>query len=46
MGALSGKSLDGSQTAVDIRAIVDSIKIEHAVYTNFQFKDLITGGPS
>ncbi len=31
MAALNGESVDGSQTAVDIRAIVDSIKIEHAV---------------
>lgn len=46
MASLNGESLDGSQTAVDIRGIVDSIKIEHAVDSNFHFKDLFTGGPS
>ena len=46
MAALNGESVDGSQTAIDIRAIVDSIKIEHAVDSNFQFKDLTTGGSS
>ena len=45
MAALNGESVDGSQTAVDIRGIVDSIKIEHAV-DSFQFNDLTTGGSS
>ena len=46
MAALNGETLDGHRTADDIRAIVDSIKIEHAVNSNFQFADLFTGGPS
>ena len=46
MASLNGESIDGSQTAINIRGIVDSIKIEHAVDLNFQFKDLFTGGPS
>ncbi|KAL8683127.1 MAG: hypothetical protein Q9224_006712 [Gallowayella concinna] len=46
MAALNGETLDGSRTTTDIRAIVDSIKFEHAVNTNFSFKDLTTGGSS
>lgn len=46
MAALNGETLDGRQTTEHIRAIVDSIKIEHAVNTNFSFKDLTTGGSS
>ena len=46
MASLNDESLDGSQTAIDIRGIIDSIKIEHAVDSDFQFKDLFTGGPS
>ena len=46
MAAINGEGVDGSKTVMDIRAIVDSIKIEHAIGTEFRFKDLITSGSS
>ena len=46
MAALNGEPVEGQKTSEDIRAIVDSIKIEHAIGTNFRYKDMTTGGPS
>ena len=46
MAALNGEDLDGPETATNIRSIVDSIKIEHAIGTNFRFSDMWSGGPS
>ena len=46
MAAVNGESLDGARTQQDIRAIVDSIKIESKDNARFRLKDLTTGGPS
>ena len=46
MAALNGEEVDGPETTVNIRGIVDSIKIENAIGTNFKFSDMTTGGSS
>ena len=46
MAALNGEDVDGSRTANNILAIVDSIKIEHAIGSNFKFADMTTRGSS